>query len=79
MDDRDNIIMHEMDDDHHSKSDNIDTQRLYLNANQGVVSAVFPRDKTVTQLLHNNPTHDESWPTSPSPRWIPSTSPHPSC
>ena len=49
----------EMDDDYHSKSDNIDTQRLYLKDNLGVVSTVNPRDETVTQLLHNKPNTDE--------------------
>ena len=31
-------LMREMDDNNHSKFDNIDTERLYLNANQRVVS-----------------------------------------
>ena len=44
-----------MEDNSYSKSDNIDTQRLYLKVNLRVVSAVYPRDRTVTQLLHNKP------------------------
>ena len=47
--------MREMDDTYHSKTDNIDTQRLYLKVNLRVVSAVYPRDMTVTQQLHNKP------------------------
>ena len=51
---RDNTtpIMREMDDDYLIKSDNIDTPRLYLNVNLCVVSTVYPRERTVTQLLH---------------------------
>ena len=71
--------MRETDDDYLIQSDNIDTQRLYLQVNPRVVSAVYSPDTTVTQLLHNNPTNDESWPTSPSPIWISTTSPHSSC
>ena len=51
-------LMREMDDNYHSKSDNIDTERLNLKVTQGVVSTVYPRDKTLTQLLHK-PITDE--------------------
>ena len=51
--------MREMDDDEHSKSDDVDTQRLCLKVTLRVVSTVYPRDRTVTQLLHNNPINDE--------------------
>ena len=66
-------------DNYHSKSDNVDTQPLYLNANLGVVSTIYPRDRTGTQLLHNKPITDELTATSPSPRWTAPTSPHSSC
>ena len=48
-----------MDDNSHSKSDNIGTQRLYLNVNPRVVSTFYTRDATVSQLLHNKPNVDE--------------------
>ena len=48
-----------MDDNSHSKSDNIGTQRLYLNVNPRVVATVNPRDRTVIQQLHNKPNTDE--------------------
>ena len=48
-----------MDDDYFSKSDNIDTQRLYIKVNLRVVSTVCPLDRTVTQLLHNKQNADE--------------------
>ena len=51
--------MREMDDNNHSKSDNVDTQRLYLKVTLRVVSTVSPRDRTVTQLLDNKPITDE--------------------
>ena len=51
--------MPEINDDYLSESDNFDTQRLYLMANVRVVSAVYPRDATVSQLLHNKPNIDE--------------------
>ena len=41
------------------KSDNFDTQRLSLNANLRVVSAIYPHDRTVTQSLHNKQNTDE--------------------
>ena len=47
-------IMREMDDDYLIKSDNIDTQSLYLNGNLCVVSTICPPDRTVTQLLQSN-------------------------
>ena len=40
--------MREMDDSDYSKSDNIDMRRLHLKANLRVVSAVNPRDMTLT-------------------------------
>ena len=51
--------MLEMDNDSLSKSDNIDTQRLHLNVNLRDVSTIYPRDMTVTQLLHKKPNIDE--------------------
>ena len=51
--------MRETDDDYLIQSDNIDTQRLYLQVNPRVVSAVYSPDTTVTQLLHNKPITDE--------------------
>ena len=61
VDDRDTTIpiIREMDDDYHSESDNIDTPRLYTKVNLRVVSTVYPRDKTVAQLLHNKPNTNE--------------------
>ena len=50
--------MREMDDNHISKLENIDTQRLYINANLRVVSTIYPRDMSVTQL-YNKPNIDE--------------------
>ena len=38
----------EMGDNNHSESDNIDMRRLHLKANLRVVSAVNPRDMTLT-------------------------------
>ena len=57
VEDRDNTvpIMLKIDDNNLSKSDDFGRERLYLNANIRVVSTVYPRDKTVTQLLHNKP------------------------
>ena len=43
-------IIRQMDDNYHSTSDNIDNQRLHTKVNQGVVSAVCPRDRTFSQL-----------------------------
>ena len=54
-------------------------QRLCIKVNLRVVSTVYPRDKTLQQLLHNKPNTDELMATSPSPRWISYTSPHASC
>ena len=54
------LIMHEMDDNYHRKSDNIDTQWLSIKVNLRVVSTVNPLDKTVTQLLHNKTITDET-------------------
>ena len=51
--------MREMDDSDYSKSDNIDMRRLYLKANRRVVSAVYLRDKAVSQLLHKKPNTNE--------------------
>ena len=34
-------------------------RRLYLKANLRVVSAVYPRDKAVSQLLHKKPNTNE--------------------
>ena len=48
-----------MGDNCHSKSDNIDMQRLYLKVNPRVVSAVYPCDRAVSQPLHNKPNTDE--------------------
>ena len=50
--------MLEMDVDYLSKSDNIDTQRLHYNVNLRVVSTIYPRDMSVTQL-YNKPNIDE--------------------
>ena len=43
------------DDDCHIKSDNSDTRRLDIKINPGVVLTVCPRDRSVSQLLHNKP------------------------
>ena len=51
--------MREMDDNFHSKSDNFDTQRLSIKVTLRVVSTVYPRDRTVTHLLHNKQNTDE--------------------
>ena len=56
-------IMRDMDDNYLSKSDNFDTQRMYLKICLRVVSAIYPRDRAVSQLLHNKPITDERWPT----------------
>ena len=40
--------MLEMDDNYLVKSDNIDTQRVYLKVTLRVVSTVYLRDRTVT-------------------------------
>ena len=40
--------MREMDENYLSESDNIDMRRLYIKANLRVVSAVNPRDMTLT-------------------------------
>ena len=48
-----------MEDHNHGISDNFDTQRLSLNANLRVVSAIYPHDRTVTQSLHNKQNTDE--------------------
>ena len=37
---------------YHSKSNNIDTQRLWLKVNLPLESTVCPRGMTVRQLLH---------------------------
>ena len=59
FEDRDHTtrIIREMDHNYYIKWDNTDTQ-LYLNANPRVVSTVYPRDTTLTQLLHNKPNTD---------------------
>ena len=67
--------MREMDDTYHSKTDNIDTQRLYLKVNLRVVLAVYPRDMTVTQQLHNKPNTNKLLANLPPPRWISATPP----
>ena len=51
--------MSEMDDNYVRESDNFDTERLNIKVNPRVVSTVCPRDRTVTQLLHNKPISDE--------------------
>ena len=81
VEDRDNTvsIMREMVEHYHSKSDNIDTQRLHIKVNLRVVSTVCPLDRTVTQLLHNKPNIDELVANIALARWISSTSPHASC
>ena len=80
FEDRDDIpIMCEMEDNCHNKSDNFGTQRLYLNVNPRVVSAVCPRDRTVTQLLHNKPIADELMVNLALTRWTSPTSPRSSC
>ena len=71
--------MHETDDNYHSESDNIDMERLYIKVALGVVSTVYPRDKTVTHLLHNRPNIDELMANIAPPGWISSTCPHSSC
>ena len=48
-----------MDDNNLIKSDNSDTQRLCLKVILRVDSAVCPRDRTVTQPLHDNANTDE--------------------
>ena len=48
-----------MDDNNLIKSDNSDTQRLCLKVNLRVDSAICPRDRTVTQPLHDNANTDE--------------------
>ena len=53
------LLLHEMGDNYLIKSDNYDTQRLYLNVNLRVVLTFNPRDKTVTHLLYNKPITDE--------------------
>ena len=51
--------MREMDDNDHSKSDNFDTQQLYINVNLGLVSTVSLRDMTLTHLLQKKPNTNE--------------------
>ena len=55
--DRDDTIpiIHEMDDNYHSESDNFDMPRLGLKANLRLVSTACPLDMTLTQLLRNKP------------------------
>ena len=72
-------IIHEMDDNCHSKSDNLDTQRLDLKVNLRVVSTVYPRDKTFSQLYTTSRSPMDSRATTPSPRWISTISPLSSC
>ena len=51
VEDRDDTpIMRETDDDCLIQSDNIDTQRLYLQVNPRVVSAVCPDVRTFSRL-----------------------------
>ena len=77
VEDRDDTIpiMLEMDNNYLIQSDNIDTQRLHIKVNLGVVSTVYPRDRTVTGLLHNRPNIDELTANIAPPGWISSTSP----
>ena len=78
FEERDNttLTMHETDENYLSESDNIDTERLYINVNLGVVSTVYPRDRTVTHLLHKKPNTDELMANIAPPGWISSTCPH---
>ena len=48
-----------MDDNYLSKSDNFDTERPCLKDNLRVVSTVYLRDRTISQLLHNKTNADE--------------------
>ena len=50
-------VIREMDDNYLGESDNIGTQRAYLNATLGVVSTLYPRDRTVKLL--NKPNTNE--------------------
>ena len=68
FEDRDfNILMCEIDRHYNSTSDNIDTQRLSIKVTLRVVSAVYPRDRAVSQLLTTSRTPMDSWRTSHSP------------
>ena len=68
FEDRDfNILMREIDGHYNSTSDNIDTQRLSIKVTLRVVSAVYPRDRAVSQLLTTSRTPMDSWRTSHSP------------
>ena len=71
VDDRDTTapIIRGMDDNDFSKSDHLDTQRLFIKDTMGVVSTVDVHDRTVSHsCCTTSLTPMNSWRTSPSPR-----------